>query len=115
MSSPAKPLRERGEDVGHQDFARCVVTGQVVHGDRQVARTTLGANDIRGGQRCVQIVLPGNELGEDSQDRIPLRGAAGRHIRRKRPSCKFGELSCGAAICCSHVPARSTICRRNAS
>ena len=51
MSLAGQPLRERGEDVGHQDFARCVVTGQVVHRDRQVARTALGAGDIRRGQR----------------------------------------------------------------
>ncbi len=49
LDVPARqPLTERREEVGHQDFLRRVVTGQVVHRDREVARITLGAGDICG-------------------------------------------------------------------
>ena len=92
MSSPASRCPNAVKMSVMQDFARCVVTGHLVHGDRQIARTALGTNDIRRGQRRVRQVLPGDELGEDSQHRVPLLRAAGRALVGKRPGRQFGEL-----------------------
>ena len=84
MCSPAKPLTERGEDVGHHDLARSVVTGQMMHRDRQVTRITLGAGDIHWRPSACTSSPAIHQLGEDSEHRLAFIAAAARHVAGKR-------------------------------
>ena len=83
MCFARQALAECGEDVGEQDVARRVVAHDPVHTDREVARTTRHATNIRGGQRRADK-LATDLLIHDVQHRFPLLRASRRDTVGKR-------------------------------
>ena len=68
------PLAEGGEDVGEQDVAGELVTGDAVQTQNQVGRTTRRRADVGRCQRRTEQVTLAHLVGQNAPDRCPLIG-----------------------------------------